>query len=88
MTSLAHAKLSKAPLLRKTGRVLVLTMRRMPWRTLAPLRPRYLPLLMIYFASGAGMLSGVAETFFVKDRLDLSAEARVAILVWVIVPGA
>jgi len=43
---------------------------------------------MIYFASGAGMLSGVAETFFVKDRLDLSAEVLVAILVGIIVLGA
>jgi hypothetical protein len=47
---------------------------------------RYLPLLMVYFASGASTLSGVAETFFVKDRLNLSAETLVAILVWVQVP--
>lgn len=89
MTSLAHAKLSKEPRRRKAARVLVLLTHRMVWRTLAPLRamrPRYLPLLMIYFASGASMLSGVAETFFVKDRLDLSAEALVTILVWVTVP--
>jgi hypothetical protein len=50
------------------------------------MRWRYLPLLMIYFASGASALSGIAETFFVKDRLNLSAETLVAILVWVQVP--
>jgi MFS family permease len=58
-------------------------------RLMAPLRTmrwRYLPLLMINFATGASALSGVAETFFIKDRLALSAEALVAILVWVQVP--
>jgi hypothetical protein len=50
------------------------------------MRWRYLPLLMVYFASGASTLSGVAEIFFVKDRLILSAETLVAILVWVQVP--
>jgi MFS family permease len=53
---------------------------------LRALRWRYLPLLMIYLATGAGALSGVAETFFVKDKLALSAEALVAVLVWVQVP--
>src|SRR5262245_4491797 len=58
-------------------------------RMLAPLRAlrwRYLPLLMIYLATGASALSSVAETFFVKDKLALSAEALVAVLVWVQVP--
>ena len=58
-------------------------------RLLEPLRMmrwRYLPLLMIYFATGASALSGIAETFFVKDRLTLSAEMLVAIMVWVQVP--
>jgi MFS family permease len=50
------------------------------------MRWRYLPLLMVNFASGASLLSGVAETFFVKDRLNLSAEALVMILVWTQVP--
>ncbi len=58
-------------------------------RLLAPVRAlrwRYLPLLMVYLATGASALSGVAETFFVKDKLSLSAEALVAVLVWVQVP--
>lgn len=50
------------------------------------MRWRYLPLLMVYFASGASALSGIAETFFVKDHLNLSAEMLVAVLVWVQVP--
>jgi MFS family permease len=50
------------------------------------MRWRYVPLLMVYFASGASALSGIAETFFVKDRLTLSAEMLVAIQVWVQVP--
>jgi MFS family permease len=41
---------------------------------------------MIYLATGASTLSGVAETFFVKDRLALSAEILIAVLVWVQVP--
>jgi BT1 family len=58
-------------------------------RLMAPLRAlrwRYLPLLMVSFATGAGALSSVAEAFFVKDRLALSAETLVAILVWVQIP--
>jgi hypothetical protein len=50
------------------------------------MRWRYLPLLMVNFATGASALSAVAETFFVKDRLTFSAEALVMILVWVQVP--
>ncbi len=56
------------------------------WAPLHAMRWRYLPLLMVNFASGASLLSGVAETFFVKDRLNLSAEALVMILVWTQVP--
>ena len=50
------------------------------------LRWRYVPLLMIYFATGASALSGIAETFFVKDKLTLSAAMLVAVTVWVQVP--
>lgn len=53
---------------------------------LLALRWRYLPLLMINFASGASALSNVAETFFVKERIGLSAEALVALAIWLTVP--
>jgi MFS family permease len=56
------------------------------WAPLRAMRWRYLPMLMVNFASGASALSAVAETFFVKDRLSLSAEALVMVLVWVQVP--
>ena len=37
------------------------------------LRPRYLPLLMVYFAYGAMGLIAVAESFWVKKALTLDA---------------
>jgi len=50
------------------------------------MRLRYLPLLMIYFAAGASGLAGIAESFWVKEELGLSAEALVALGVWLTVP--
>lgn len=50
------------------------------------MRLRYLPLLMIYFAAGAAGLAGIAESFWVKEELGLSAEALVALGVWLTVP--
>ncbi len=47
---------------------------------------RYLPLLMIYFAYGASGISGVAETFWVKEELKLSAAALVSLGVWLSLP--
>lgn len=47
---------------------------------------RYLPLLMIYFAYGASGISSVAETFWVKEELKLSATALVSLGVWLSIP--
>ncbi len=47
---------------------------------------RYLPLLMIYFSYGASGFSGIAETFWVKEHLNLTAEALVSLGVWLSVP--
>ncbi len=47
---------------------------------------RYLPLLMVYFAYGASGISGVAETFWVKEHLKLSAAALVSLGVWLSIP--
>ncbi len=49
-------------------------------------RLRYLPLLMVYFAYGASGISGVAETFWVKEELKLSATALVSLGVWLSIP--
>ncbi|NPA11048.1 MAG: folate/biopterin family MFS transporter [Epsilonproteobacteria bacterium] len=49
-------------------------------------RLRYLPLLMIYFAYGASGISGIAETFWVKEELKLSAAALVSLGVWLSLP--
>ncbi len=49
-------------------------------------KPRYLPLLMIYFAYGASGISSVAETFWVKEELKLSAAALVTLGVWLSIP--
>ena len=50
------------------------------------MRRRYLPLLMIYFAYGCATFSGIGESFFVKERLGLSAEALMMIAVWLTLP--
>ncbi len=47
---------------------------------------KYLPLLMIYFAYGASGISSVAETFWVKEELKLSAAALVSLGVWLSIP--
>ena len=50
------------------------------------LRLRYVPLLTVYFAQGASGLSSIAENFWVKERLSLSAEALIALGVWLTIP--
>ena len=47
---------------------------------------RYLPLLMVYFAYGASGITGVAETFWVKEELKLSATALISLGVWLSIP--
>ncbi|GAX88282.1 conserved hypothetical protein [Lebetimonas natsushimae] len=47
---------------------------------------KYLPLLMVYFAYGASGISGVAETFWVKEELHLSAAALISLGVWLSIP--
>lgn len=49
-------------------------------------RPRYLPLLMVYFAYGALGLIAVAESFWVKKALSLSPAELAALNVWVTLP--
>ncbi|WP_100550680.1 MFS transporter [Caedibacter taeniospiralis] len=50
------------------------------------MRLRYLPLLMIYFAYGCSVFSGIGESFFVKEHLNLSAESLIVIGVWLSLP--
>ncbi len=57
--------------------------------TLTPIlaiRKRYIPLLLIYFAYGASGFTAIIESFWVKEYLNLSAEALVALGVWLTVP--
>jgi MFS family permease len=49
-------------------------------------RPRYLPLLMVYFAYGALGLVAVAETFWVKKALTLTPAALAELNVWLTLP--
>lgn len=56
---------------------------------LAPVRAcrvAYLPLLMVYFASGALGLTAVADTFFVKKSLTLSPADLAGLAVWLQLP--
>lgn len=50
------------------------------------LRREYLPLLMIYFAYGATRITGIAETFYVRESLSMEAEDLAALSVWTTVP--
>lgn len=50
------------------------------------IRVRYIPLLLIYFAYGASGFTAVAETFWVKEQLNLSAENLISLGVWLTVP--
>lgn len=49
-------------------------------------RPRYLPLLMVYFAYGALGLISVAESFWVKKALTLSPAELAELSVWLTLP--
>ena len=46
----------------------------------------YLPLLMVYFAYGALGLTAIAESFWVKKQLTLSAAELVSLGVWLTLP--
>ena len=50
------------------------------------IRMRYIPLLLIYFAYGSSVFVGIANSFWVKEELSLSAEDLVALGVWLTVP--
>ena len=50
------------------------------------IRMRYIPLLLIYFAYGASGFIGIAENFWVKEELNMSAEDLVTLGVWLMVP--
>jgi MFS family permease len=49
-------------------------------------RPRYLPLLMVYFAYGALGLIAVAETFWVKKALTLTPAQLAELAIWTTLP--
>jgi len=49
-------------------------------------RPRYLPLLMVYFAYGALGLIAVAESFWIKKALTLTPAELAALNVWITLP--
>jgi MFS family permease len=56
---------------------------------LAPIRafrPRYLPLLMVYFAYGALGLITIAESFWIKSALTLTPSELAALSVWLTLP--
>ncbi len=49
-------------------------------------RSNYLPLLMVYFASGALGITVIAENFWVKDQLTISAAELAALGIWLTLP--
>ena len=50
------------------------------------MRPRCLPLFMIYYAYGALGLVAIAETFWVKEALTFTPAKLAAIAVWLTLP--
>jgi hypothetical protein len=52
------------------------------------MRASYLPPLMIYMAAGVSGLTGIVGTFFVKERLGLSAEFLAMLGFWAGIPWA
>src|SRR3954452_4021289 len=52
------------------------------------MRLSYLPPLMVYVAAGISGLTGIVGTFFVKERLGLSAEFLAALGFWMMLPWA
>ncbi len=52
------------------------------------LRLSYLPPLMVYAAAGISGLTGIVGTFYVKERLGLSAEFLAALGFWMMLPWA
>jgi len=52
------------------------------------MRLSYLPPLMVYVAAGISSLTGIVGTFYVKERLGLSAEFLAALGFWMALPWA
>jgi hypothetical protein len=52
------------------------------------MRLSYLPPLMVYAAAGISGLTGIVGTFYVKERLGLSAEFLAALGFWAMLPWA
>ena len=52
------------------------------------MRLSYLPPLMVYTAAGISGLTGIVGTFYVKERLGLSAEFLAALGFWAMLPWA
>lgn len=50
------------------------------------LRLRYVPLLLIYFSYGSGVFTAIAQNFWVKDTLDMSAANLAELGIWLTVP--
>ncbi len=50
------------------------------------MRLSYLPPLMVYVAAGVSGLTAIVGTFFIKERLGLSAEFLAALSFWAVLP--
>lgn len=55
-------------------------------RPIRAIKKPYLPLLTIFFAYGCSTFSAIGESFFVKEKLNLSAEALLALGAWLMIP--
>lgn len=56
---------------------------------LTPIRAfkmRYIPLLLIYFAYGSSAFVGIAQQFWVKEALDMTAADLAELAIWLTVP--
>jgi MFS family permease len=78
----------------KSHRTVVVITKLWKWFTLdflgifKEMRWSYLPPLMVYLAAGVAGFTGIIETFFIKDRLGLSAAFLAGLAFWAGLPWA
>jgi hypothetical protein len=50
------------------------------------MRLRYVPLLLVYFSYGSSVFTAIAESFWVKETLEMSATDLAELGIWLTVP--
>ena len=56
------------------------------WQPIRAFKWRYFPVLIIYFSYGLSAMTGIGESFFIKEKMDFSAEFLISMGVWLTLP--